>query len=73
MQKPVPYEHRGQMYRKWIVLSDADAAHLAREFRLERDIWLRKLLAAKLIEANQTYRSGIPDSELREALECRVI
>jgi len=72
MEKPAPYEHRGRMYRRLTIASKSEADRVARMFRKETDIWLKKILASKLLDASADFACGVPESEIREATRCRV-
>jgi hypothetical protein len=72
MQKPITYERRGQMYRQLTIRNKADAVSVARRFRAESDVWLKKILASKLIAVVGLYECGVSEAEVREVLECRI-
>ena len=73
MTHVVPYEHRGKRYRELRISSQADVASVEQAFRREADPWLRKLLASKLREARERYDVDVPESDLAEAMRCRVL
>lgn len=72
MQKPIPYEHRGQMYRLLRIHSKSDAISVALRFRTEKDVWLKKILASKLIDVVGLYECGVSEAEIREVMKCRI-
>jgi hypothetical protein len=72
MNKVTPYEHRGELYRELTIRSQADALVIAQAFREEQDVWLRKILASKLLEKTSLYDCGLLEYDLREAVQCRI-
>lgn len=68
-----PYERRGADIRQLRVESSEDFLRVTARFREEEDVWLRKMLALRLLEhaeaatASQEVRDG-----LQEAIKCRV-
>jgi hypothetical protein len=72
VRKVVPYEHRGAQYRGLSIRSQVDATNVAALYRSERDVWLRKILAGKLLEAAPGFDVGIPVDELNEVMRCRI-
>jgi hypothetical protein len=72
MERPVPYEHRGKMYRELRITSQSEAEEIGCLFRAETDVWLKKLLASKLLDVLAEYDCGVPESDIREAIRCRV-
>jgi hypothetical protein len=72
MHRPVPYEHRGDLYRQLRICNEADARAAARLFKEENDIWLKKILALKMIEALDVYDCGMSVIDLQEVARCRI-
>lgn len=72
MDKPVPYEHRGARYRQLDISNASDALEAVHLFRSEDDVWLKKLIASKLIAGCRDGSCGISEAELNEVLKCRI-
>jgi hypothetical protein len=68
-----PYEHRGADIRKLRLDSSDDFQRVVEIFRGEPDVWLRKLLAMRLLEHPDAHAAPSElRGELEEAMECRV-
>jgi hypothetical protein len=72
MANVTPYEHRGAQYRAMTIQSQTDATHVASCYIAERDIWLKKILATKLVNAAVHFEIAISINELKEAMQCRI-
>jgi len=68
----IPYEHRGHLYRKIVVCNQSDAVNLARMFREESDVWLKKILAEKLREVEGAFSLKISEIDICEAIKCQI-
>jgi hypothetical protein len=72
MEKVVPYEHRGARYRNLTIQSQSEAEEAAAIYRAECDVWLKKILASKLLEAASVYAVDISVEEFNRLLRCRI-
>lgn len=68
----IPYEHKGKRIIGYQLRSVADVYRILKEFRNENDIWLKKLLAVKLIDYLNTNKVDLDKSELLRATECQI-
>jgi hypothetical protein len=70
--KPViPYELRARRYRELRLENNNDAVGIAKQYLNETDIWLKKILAIKLIAVSDVYEFGIAKEELERSMKCR--
>lgn len=72
MKPVIPYEHRGLAYRKIDIDREEDAQRTLELFKSEKDVWLKKILALKLIEAARTYDLNVSQATLAEATKCQI-
>ncbi len=54
------------------ISNESDVLEAAHLFRSEDDVWLKKLIASKLIAGCRGHDCGIPEAELNEVLKCRI-
>jgi hypothetical protein len=72
MKRVIPYEHKGLAFRNIKISGEEDARKTLELFESEKDIWLKKILAQKLIEAARIYHLEISERLLGEATKCRI-
>ena len=68
----IPYEHKGKKIIGYQLKSVSDVYRILDEFRDENDIWLKKLLAIKLLDYLNNNKVDLDKSELLRAAECRI-
>jgi hypothetical protein len=70
--KVIPYEHKGQVLRETNLTTVSQANSLLTTFRLETDIWLKKIIALKLLEFTEIDKINIDKNELIKATKCQI-
>lgn len=68
----IPYEHKGKTISDYQLKSVSEAYKVFEEFRNENDIWLKKLLAVKLLDYINKSKMNFDKSELLKAIECQI-
>lgn len=68
----IPYEHKGKKIIERRIETIKDVYGILEEFRNENDIWLKKLLAFKLLDYLTNHKMDLDKSELLRATECRI-
>lgn len=72
MKKIEPYEHKGKRLSELKIESSTDLENAIVLFREEKDKWLRKIIAKRIMDKIQKYDTSDYMAELEEALKCRI-
>jgi len=67
-----PYEHRGKKFSEISTNTHGDFEIAINLFYVEIDIWLKKIIALRIIENAGVYDISKYESDLQEAIKCRI-
>jgi len=67
-----PYEHRGKKYSEISIDTHGDFEIAIDLFYDETDIWLKKIIALRIIHNSDNFDVSKYESDLQEAIKCRI-
>lgn len=72
MEKVETYEHKGFRIREKKLVSISDALEMKKWYLTEKDLWLKKLCAKRLLEFGNFNVLKINKEELLKLMQCQI-
>lgn len=72
MLKIEPYEHKGNRIKSLEILSTSDALKIYELYKIENDIWIKKLYATRLLESKYHIDLKISLEILLNSIQCQI-